>query len=113
MFYENFINLCEIRGVSPTKVLLALGISKGSLGRWKTGGKPLNEAKKKIADYFGISVAELMGANAEKPAANTGGELSSEKKEIIERLNRLEKSNPSLYQIALRQLDVLLDSAEK
>lgn len=50
MFYDNFIDLCETAGESPSRVLTALGISKGSLSRWKDGGEPLNETKKKIAD---------------------------------------------------------------
>lgn len=62
MFYDSFIYLCEQKGVSPTKVLDSLAISRGSLFRWRNGGSPRNEYKKKIADYFGITTLELMNA---------------------------------------------------
>ena len=66
MFYDRFLNLCEKYGVSPSRALTDMGISKGSLSRWKEGGKPLNENKKLIADFFGITVAELLEEPAKK-----------------------------------------------
>lgn len=59
MFFDKFMGLCEERGVSPTRVLVSLGISKGSLTRWKSGGAPRNEIKKKIADYFEVPAFRL------------------------------------------------------
>lgn len=69
MFYDNYLKVCEAKGVSPTRVLDDLGISKSSYGHWKKGGEPLNETKKKIADYFGITVAELMSGEIKKSPA--------------------------------------------
>lgn len=66
VFYDTFLSLCEDKGVSPSALLVDLGISKGSLGRWKAGGNPANPTKKKIADYFGITVRELMSPPTEK-----------------------------------------------
>lgn len=67
MFYDNFIGICETKGFSPTRVLIELGMSKGSLQRWKEGGSPRNEYKKKIADFFGITVSELTTGKKENP----------------------------------------------
>lgn len=55
MFYDSLNGLCEQRGASTSKVLDELKMSRGSLFRWKKGGAPRNEYKKKIADYFGVS----------------------------------------------------------
>lgn len=76
MFYDNFIRLCEINGHSPTRVLTALGISRGSLGRWRAGGEPRNEYKKAIADFLGVTVSELMSGEKEKPVTNEDDELN-------------------------------------
>lgn len=43
MFYDRFVIVCENAGVSPSKVLTDLDISKGSLSRWKEGGGLTNE----------------------------------------------------------------------
>jgi transcriptional regulator with XRE-family HTH domain len=91
VFYDNFLRLCEDRGVSPTRVLTNLGISKGSLSRWRDGGEPLNETKKKIADYFGITVRQLMSGeieNAPTPVKSEDDELE----DILEEARR----NPDL-----------------
>lgn len=93
MFYDNFINICEDRGVSPTRVLNELKISKGSLSRWKENGEPLNETKKKIADYFGITVKQLMAGEIEKPATVSNGGLSEKKRELYDVMADLSEEN--------------------
>ena len=86
MFYDSFTRLCEEKGYSPSKVLDALGISRGGLFRWKNGGEPRNEYKKKIADYFGITVPELMSGKIESAPAET--EADNEMDELLEEIRR-------------------------
>jgi len=88
MFYDSFINLCEIRGVSPTRVLVELNLSKGSLSRWRNGGQPRNEIKKKIADYFDITVYELLNDTKKARPQKSEDELLNE--ELIRLLRNLE-----------------------
>lgn len=70
MFYDNFIRLCEEKGISPTRAVVKAGLSKGSLTRWKDGGQPLNEAKAKLAEVLGVSISELRDGEKEKPTDN-------------------------------------------
>ena len=51
---------------------------------WKNGALPRMSSRKKIADYFGITVEELMGTKKE-PAGM--GELDKQMQEIVELLN--------------------------
>ncbi len=74
MFYNNILSYCEKRGISPSKLLSDLGISKAGLKRWREGTEPTNRTKKMIADYFGITVEDLV-TEIEKPAAPKGDEL--------------------------------------
>lgn len=85
MFYDNFMKLCEEKGYSPSRVLTELGISRGSLGRWKDGGMPRNEYKKKIADYLGVSVQELVSGQKEEPCTNEDTELNEYLEELKSR----------------------------
>ena len=91
MFYNTFVSLCEEKGVSPSRLLGELGISKGGLSRWREGTEPTNPIKKKIADYFGITVAELMSGEMKikKPAANKGDELSDDEKQFLNLIRQL------------------------
>ncbi len=100
MFYEKFVSLCEKNGVSPSRALTEMGISKGSLSRWKVGGKPLNENKKLIADYFGITVAELLETPIKRPAAENGDGLSEKESEWL-KLYRLIPENRRAEYLAM------------
>ena len=60
MFWQNFTKLCEANGKSPSRVTAELGLATGTATNWKKGSIPQNRVLKRIADYFGVSVQELM-----------------------------------------------------
>lgn len=65
MFWFNFVNQCEKIEKSPTVVVEDLGFKRSAVTSWKNGALPQVKNRKKIADYFGISVEELMGTKKE------------------------------------------------
>ncbi|WP_143406158.1 helix-turn-helix domain-containing protein [Faecalibacterium prausnitzii] len=75
MFWENFLVECAKKAKSPASVAEELGFSNSATTYWKNGSMPRMGSRKKIADYFGISVEELMGTKKE-PAGQ--GELERE-----------------------------------
>lgn len=81
MFWENFVTQCEKLEKSPTTVVEELGFKRPAVTSWKNGALPQVKNRKKIADYFGITVEELMGTKKE-PAGE--GELTEDMKEILE-----------------------------
>ena len=66
MFVKIFESICETNGVSPSRVLDSIGMNRSSYTGWKQGAEPTNETKKKIADYFGITVRQLMSGETEQ-----------------------------------------------
>lgn len=71
MFWENFVLLCNKRLKSPNKVCADLGYSSATATKWKNGSVPRDTTLKSIADYFGITVEELICDPAEKVTAPT------------------------------------------
>ena len=61
MFYENFAFYCTKIGKSESAVAKDVGITSKSVTGWKNGALPRNSTLKKLADYFGVTVDELMG----------------------------------------------------
>ena len=61
MFWENYLSLCAGRGKSANAVAKELSIASGTVTEWKKGRVPQNATLKKIADYFGITVENLIG----------------------------------------------------
>lgn len=75
LFWENFVRQCEKIEKYPSYVVEELGFNKSAVTSWKNGALPRVASRKKIADYFGITVEELMGTKKE-PAGD--GELGTE-----------------------------------
>lgn len=77
MFFDVFRELCDKKGVSPSRAALECGLSKSAVSQWKIrGSSPKFEQLSKIAAYFGVSVDYLLG-NEEKPAATEDSELEN------------------------------------
>ena len=74
MFWDNFISLCNSRDVSPTAACSALGFSSTMVTKWKNGSKPRDATLLKVANYFGVSVDYLLGAE-EEPLRIDAGEV--------------------------------------
>lgn len=75
MFFDNFDRYCRRDGKTNSEVAKAIGLDPSSCTGWRKGAIPRNGTVKKLADYFGITVEELMGTKKE-PAGN--GELGTE-----------------------------------
>ena len=84
--YENIISLCNSKGIKGGKMCVDLGISKSTLTDLKSGRRSgiSTETAKKIADYFGVSVDRVLGAEQKKPAPIAESELSDLQKQAIQ-----------------------------
>ena len=92
MFYVNFINQCAKLKVTPAKVAREIGVSGAAVSKWKSGSKPSDVTLAKLAEYFGVSVDELL-AGAETPETKKAPDYESEDDELNELLEEL-KNNP-------------------
>ena len=100
MFYDVFKKICDERGISVTKATEEIGLARTIGSKWKkTGATPNGETLTKIADYFGITVDELVGpkdneqAKKISPTPQKGIELnpkyfnlSPENRELVDAL---------------------------
>ena len=74
MFYDKFVQICKSRGISPSRAAIEAGLSKSTVTKWKTtpDAEPTGAALKKITEYFGITIAELLSEETEKAPTGTG-----------------------------------------
>lgn len=104
MFWENYLQLCNKVGKSANAVAAEIGFkSSGTVTGWKDGKIPYERNLKKIADYFGVTVDDLIGddsAQKEKPTAQGDGRR--------ERLSKL-----SYEDLLLLQEDVIAELRER
>lgn len=64
MFYENLLKLCARNRTTPGTMARELGLSTGSPPAWKDGSIPRASTLQKIADYFGVTVGDLLRDDA-------------------------------------------------
>ena len=86
MFYNNYVNLCNIKGLSPSAAAEAMGFKRSVVSRWSKGTQPRQATLQKIADYFGVTVEYLSGEaeeQKEKPGQSNLAGLSEEKQQLI------------------------------
>ena len=60
MFSDNYIRLCKEKGVGVTVASQEIGYSANSGKKWSEGSVPRKTTLLKIAEYFGVTVDELM-----------------------------------------------------
>lgn len=73
--YENIKELCDEKGVKPGKMCTEANVSKGLITDLKMGRKKTVhvETAQKIADYFGVTVDRVLGAEKEAAAPKDDG----------------------------------------
>ena len=89
MFKENFVRLCNQKGVAPTVVCKEIGLSDAVYSKWTDESIPRRATLMKIADYFGVTVDDLL--NEEKAPAAEAEEVD-ELNELLEEL----KTHPEM-----------------
>lgn len=69
MFFDNFVRLCEQKGVKPSRALTEAGVPKSAYSYWRTeanagnDAKPTNQNAVKLAQYFNVTVDYLLTGN--------------------------------------------------
>ena len=93
MFYDNFVALCASVNKTPAYVGRELGIDKSTISCWKARKtKPSDVNAQKIADYFGVTVEELMGKGIKKDPIPKDGAEGSAKQKLLDALDGLSDS---------------------
>ena len=76
--YETIEALCRKQNIRPGTLCTTLGLSRSLMTDLKMGRKTGVSAvtAQKIAGYFGVTVAHLLGEETKNPSADSGREIS-------------------------------------
>lgn len=64
MIYTNVSNLCQSRGISIAKLEREMGFGNSTIRGW-ANSSPTVEKLKAVADYFGVTVDDLLSENGD------------------------------------------------
>ena len=103
MFYERYEALCQKSGKKPYTVAREVGCGPSNVAQWKKGSTPRPNVLQRIAEYFNVSQAYLLGLEEEKekPAPTNGNGLSDDL--IVEKARLIEK----IQHMGQEELDAL------
>lgn len=98
MFFDNFVRLCEQKGVKPSRALTDAGVPKSAYSYWRAeagignDAKPTNQNAVKLAQYFNVSVDYLLtGEQKENPPQQPQSEVDADIKWIEQKLIEMPK----------------------
>lgn len=107
MFFDNFLALCELKKVAPTKAVIDAGLPKSSWSYWKKkyeqgeDPKPSSDNTSKLASYFDVTVDYLLTGQEpeqkEKPAPGEGSELNVAFNAVLDQLTEQELADVLQY----------------
>ena len=107
MFFDNFVRLCEQKGVKPSRALTEAGVPKSAYSYWRTEAgagneaKPTNQNAVKLSQYFNVTVDYLLTGNQKE---NPPQQPQSEVDAAVERIRRKLESMPKEQREALMNL---------
>jgi len=107
VFFDNFVRLCEQKGVKPSRALTEAGVPKSAYSYWRAeagsgnDAKPTNQNAVKLAQYFNVTVDYLLtGIQKENPSQQPQSEVDA----AVERIRRKLESMPKEQREALMNL---------
>ena len=95
MFWNNFIDLCVNNSTTPNAVAKELSIASGAVTKWKNGAVPHQTTLLKIANYFDVTVEELIADKKEKISSPSSRNEIEE--QLLERFRSLTKEQQDAY----------------
>ena len=91
MFKKIFTDLCNERGIAPTKACIENGLSNAAYSCWTEDTMPRKTTLLKFAKYFGVSVEYLEGKEQKTPTPE--GAEDKEGDELWQQICRLDKED--------------------
>ena len=82
VFYNKYVNLCNMKGVSPSAAAEEMGYQRSVVTRWSKGTEPREATIQRVADYFGVDADYLRGKK-ENPQIRQDQEVSESFKELL------------------------------
>lgn len=111
VFYDNYVRLCALNNLSESGAAKKIGLSNAAANGWKNGKMPSATTQIKLANLFGISPGELMGAPSLPPHDAKKAPTETSEREFVPSYEDWEKQAESwtddqLMQAMRKLLDI-------
>lgn len=99
MFYDKFVSLCGLKGVSPTRAAVDAGISKSLVTKWKANRVqvPSPDVLRKLSAYFNVPVSELLSEDTKNTPTLTEKDERDIAKDLERIMSQLDSSGDLMF----------------
>lgn len=96
MFWDNFLHICNEKGLKPTPVIKAAGLATSSIARWQGGAATNSDSLIGLSRYLNVSIDYLLtGSEFSRPGEK---QVSSDELKMLEMYRYLpEASQEFIY----------------
>ena len=74
VFFNNYVDQCNKKGVSPSAAAIEMGFNKSMITRWKTIERPRQATLQRMCAYFGCTVDDLLKDTKKSPSEDGDGD---------------------------------------
>lgn len=114
MFKKIFIDLCNKKGVAPTKACTDNGLSNAAFSKWTDESVPRRATLQRMADYFGVSVDLLLGKTEQKEKSTAEAVDNDTDMQLLEEAERIMNAlSPARQEEAMRYLRYLASQSHQ
>lgn len=111
MFKKNFSRICFEKGLKPTAVCMAVGLSNAAYSGWDENSTPRKSTIQKLAAYLDVTVDDLLNdENPSGPNSNDFSPLDTFTPEEITLIHAW-RSHPEFHDALRKMLDMPLVEA--
>jgi len=114
VFYDRFCHLCTLKGVSPSRAGLDIGVSKTAVNGWKNGRAISSDNLQALAEYFEVSVDYLLGNTDIKTPSDNKEMIDDELIVLARRVGEVpEEDRKRIYKTFESTIDLYLEAINK
>lgn len=99
VFYTNYVDFCNKIGKSPSAAAEEMGFKRSVVTRWSKGTNPRQATLQKIADYFDVSVEDLIAEQKENPTVS--GEVDYSDMQLLSAFNSADDATKEAIRLIL------------
>lgn len=101
------------RGLSVRALAAELGVGVGTVGGWLSEFRPRPQVARRLADYFGVSVEDLLDDQRELPAGNSAANTAPAADAAAQSAPGATPAGQAAFETYLRQIRAMRAEAER
>lgn len=112
MLFDKIRELCEKKGMNPSRLESELGFGRGTLYTWRKSSPSVDKLQK-VADYFNVTVDYLLGTSSIEKLESKSDDIDEDIRVIARGMQKLKNESPDDFNFVKKLLKTMSDKADE